>query len=94
MSDTVENRLDAWRTSCPRLPVWEEANSRGFIELRNGPESTVAVSTLVANICEHVVLAADQRALSNVTNRSPRQPAEVICSFPHPAIRFCRAHCL
>jgi hypothetical protein len=24
--------LDAWRTSCPRLPVWEEANDRGYIE--------------------------------------------------------------
>jgi hypothetical protein len=24
--------LDAWRTSCPRLPVWEEAASRGFVE--------------------------------------------------------------
>ena len=24
--------MDAWRTSCPRLPVWEEANERGFIE--------------------------------------------------------------
>jgi len=23
--------MEAWRTSCPRLPVWEEANSRGFI---------------------------------------------------------------
>ena len=23
--------LEAWRTSCPRLPVWEEANERGFI---------------------------------------------------------------
>jgi D-3-phosphoglycerate dehydrogenase len=23
--------LDAWRTSCPRLPVWEEANERGFL---------------------------------------------------------------
>lgn len=23
--------MDAWRTSCPRLPVWEEANERGFI---------------------------------------------------------------
>ena len=23
--------IDAWRTSCPRLSVWEEANSRGFI---------------------------------------------------------------
>ena len=24
--------IDVWRTSCPRLPVWEEANERGFIE--------------------------------------------------------------
>jgi len=23
--------MDAWRTSCPRLQVWEEANDRGFI---------------------------------------------------------------
>ena len=23
--------MDAWRTSCPRLPVWEEANSRGYL---------------------------------------------------------------
>ena len=28
--------LDAWRTSCPRLPVWEEANSRGFIKRQSG----------------------------------------------------------
>ena len=24
--------MDAWRTSCPRLPVWEEANERGLVE--------------------------------------------------------------
>ena len=23
--------IDAWRTSCPRLPVWEEAVERGLI---------------------------------------------------------------
>ena len=23
--------IDAWRTSCPRLPVWEEANARGLL---------------------------------------------------------------
>jgi hypothetical protein len=26
--------LDAWRTSCPRLPVWEDATDRGFIARR------------------------------------------------------------
>src|SRR5262245_55352424 len=29
--------MDAWRTSCPRLPVWEEANERGFLERRHSP---------------------------------------------------------
>jgi len=23
--------MSAWRTSCPRLPVWEDANDRGLI---------------------------------------------------------------
>jgi len=26
--------IEAWRTSCPRLPVWEEANERGFVDHR------------------------------------------------------------
>jgi hypothetical protein len=26
--------IEAWRTSCPRLPVWEDANERGFLERR------------------------------------------------------------
>ena len=26
--------MDAWRTSCPRLPIWEEAEERGFVERR------------------------------------------------------------
>jgi hypothetical protein len=36
--------IDAWRTSCPRLPVWEDANARGFIEHHHGAQATVAVS--------------------------------------------------
>jgi hypothetical protein len=38
--------IEAWRTSCPRLPVWETANSHGLLENRHRPghETTVAVS--------------------------------------------------
>lgn len=25
--------MSAWRTSCPRLPVWEDANDRGLVEI-------------------------------------------------------------
>lgn len=28
---TYDEVMSAWRTSCPRLPVWEDANDRGFI---------------------------------------------------------------
>jgi hypothetical protein len=26
--------IDAWHTSCPRLPVWEDAAERGYISVR------------------------------------------------------------
>ena len=28
--------MEAWRTSCPRLPVWEDATELGFIERHHG----------------------------------------------------------
>ena len=30
---TYEEVMDAWRTSCPRLPVWEDANDRGLVTM-------------------------------------------------------------
>ena len=44
---TYDEVMDAWRTSCPRLPVWEDANERGLItqEEVNG-NSVVRVSSL------------------------------------------------
>lgn len=32
---SYEEAMDAWRTSCPRLPVWEDANDRGLIAREN-----------------------------------------------------------
>jgi hypothetical protein len=45
--------LDAWRTSCPRLPVWEDANERGFIERRRAPGRGALVSVSAAG-AEHL----------------------------------------
>ena len=41
-----DETIEAWRTSCPRLPVWEEATARGFIKFgrRQGSETVVFVS--------------------------------------------------
>ena len=35
---TYHETIDAWRTSCPRFPVWEDASDRGLVEktLANG----------------------------------------------------------
>ena len=35
--------IDAWRTSCPRFPVWEDATDRGFVELRQSPNQGMLV---------------------------------------------------
>jgi hypothetical protein len=29
---TYSETMDAWRTSCPRLQVWEDASGRGLVE--------------------------------------------------------------
>jgi hypothetical protein len=52
-SRTYSETLDAWRTSCPRLPVWEEASDRGFISLRSAPEGGSLVSLSAAGT-EHL----------------------------------------
>ena len=33
---TYTQTMEAWRTSCPRLTVWEEALERGFVERKAG----------------------------------------------------------
>jgi hypothetical protein len=40
--------MEAWRTSCPRLPVWEEANDRGLIERRDEPGRGQCISVSAA----------------------------------------------
>jgi hypothetical protein len=32
---TYQEVIDIWRTSCPRLPVWEDAKDRGFVAQEN-----------------------------------------------------------
>lgn len=33
---SYEETMDAWRTSCPKLPVWEDATDRGLVRVQNG----------------------------------------------------------
>lgn len=57
--------MDAWRTSCPRLPVWEEANDRGLVmrALVNG-EAVVRITPSGRALLDEL----------RVTNRAAESP--------------------
>ena len=35
--------LEAWRTSCPKLPVWEDAGDRGLVRIEAGDDGQPVV---------------------------------------------------
>lgn len=37
---TCHEALEAWRTNCPRLTVWEEAHDRGLVARVRGADGT------------------------------------------------------
>lgn len=38
--------MDAWRTSCPKLPVWEDATDQGFVVVEAAKGRTIVRITL------------------------------------------------
>jgi D-3-phosphoglycerate dehydrogenase len=60
---TYEEAMAAWRTSCPRLPVWEDATDRGLIT-----RLQVEGRTLVR------VTASGHAFLERQAKRSPGKP--------------------
>lgn len=40
---TYAETMEAWRTSCPRLSVWEDATLEGLVRLEGGPERQTLV---------------------------------------------------
>jgi hypothetical protein len=51
--------LEAWRTSCPRLTVWEDACDRGYVERRSIDGKGVFV---IATDAGHAFLRSVERA--------------------------------
>ena len=62
--------LEAWRTSCPRLPVWEEANQRGLVDHihEQGQPALIAVSSLGRSW-----LASQRTSLGNLSSAQVAQ---------------------
>jgi hypothetical protein len=58
---TYGETMDAWRTSCPRAPVWEDATSAGLVEVVPGSGAGLreSVVRLTASGRAALVAAAD-----------------------------------
>jgi hypothetical protein len=52
---SYEETMDAWRTSCPKLMVWEDANDRGLITLdaTNGGTIVRLTPAAIALLTQH-----------------------------------------
>jgi hypothetical protein len=42
---TYAEAMDAWRSSCPRMTVWEDALIDGLIQLEGGPQQPAVTLT-------------------------------------------------
>jgi hypothetical protein len=65
--------LEAWRTSCPRLTVWEDACDRGYVERRSVDGKGVLVIATEAG-----------RALLRAGSEAPKLATDVPRCSPEP----------
>jgi hypothetical protein len=72
---TYAEVIDAWKTSCPRLTVWEDAIDQGLITRKNiGARGTIVVVTAAGRAllaAQPVESAIKPRAISASRKREP-----------------------
>ena len=61
---TYAQAMDAWRTSCPRMPIWEDAVSNGLLALDSG--STMRDRRVVLTPRGYTVLNTHRAALDGL----------------------------
>ena len=57
---SYEEVMETWRTSCPKLPVWEEANDRGLV--------------MKEQVQERCIVRITSSGLALLEQRRPRKP--------------------
>ena len=62
--------MDAWRTSCPRLTIWEDAIEAGYVARveGSGQEQLISLTPLGAHFLE---TGRQKRMSSTLFNRAP-----------------------
>jgi len=67
--------MEAWRTSCPRLSIWEDALGDGFVQIRNRPGGTR----------EQALVTITEHGLARLRSRAEPLRARAGCAVPVPA---------
>ena len=57
---TYAETMEAWRTSCPRYPVWEDALSDGLVQLQNGEATTMNQKKVILTPQGRAILERDR----------------------------------
>ncbi len=67
---TYQETMAAWRTSCPRLPVWEDATERGLVETASANDRSIVRATSAG-----LALLKEKRPLAYRELQVPKDPA-------------------
>ena len=59
---TYAQTMEAWRTSCPRLSVWEDATAEGLVRVRSGRSGRLDEAVVALTERGAALLAAAQTA--------------------------------
>jgi hypothetical protein len=71
--------IDAWRTSCPRLTVWEDAMDRGFAAREHAPGREVMIRLTVEGrefLREHGRIVGDAVPVARMKRSAIRGAAD------------------
>ena len=60
-SRTYAETMDAWRTSCPRLAIWEDALADELTQIESGARKSISQATVILTPKGHATLTAANR---------------------------------
>jgi hypothetical protein len=83
---TYADAMDAWRTSCPRLSVWEDAIIEDLVRIEGngaGGGANRGASAVTLTRRGHAVLQRAQGASQSSKPKRARSPAERSPSLQH-----------
>jgi len=60
---TYGETMEAWRSTCPRMPIWEDAVRQGLVRIENGGAMNASRIVLTARGTAHLGRAAAGRRI-------------------------------